>query len=51
MVAGGSQGASPNQTPQGGADLDAQHPDVGWTPFEASTVHTYAYVCIYLSWA
>ena len=37
MFAGGSQIVTPTQTPQDGSSRDAEHPDAGWTPFEAST--------------
>lgn len=38
VFAGGSQGVTPTQTPQDGSSRDAEHPDAGWTPFEASTL-------------
>ena len=38
IFAGGSQDVTPSQTHQVGSSRDAgaEHPDVGWTPFEAS---------------
>ena len=38
VCAGGSQVGTPSQTPQEGNSKDAQHPDAGWTTFEASTL-------------
>ena len=37
VFAGGSQVVTSTQNPQEGSSRDAEHPDAGWTPFEAST--------------
>ena len=38
VFAGGSPVVTPSQTPLEGSSRDAQHPDAGWTNFEASTL-------------
>lgn len=48
IFAGASQDVSPNQTHQVGSSRDAaaEHPDAGWTPFEASQMFLVLAVCM-----